>query len=321
MKKYLSLALCVFVLTATANTAQAFDKKDLAKLKKTNQCIKCNLIGANLSGDNLGGADLTDANLVQARLSGANLSGTNLYKANLIGANLGGANLTKADLYKANLTGANLTKADLSGATWTDGIKCGKGSIGECVRDKRSTADKKAKPHDIPVKSEYFKGERPKPANASATPGRTQASTPGTTQAASRGGVKWAASTGGLPADAFVGGSEGSRKLAVCRAAYKGGTHPGKVVAGKCNIGWGGKEIVLSRFEVMTNKGVTLAWVKGPSAEGMIIGGSDAGRSLPVCRAAYQGGTHPGKVVAGKCNIGWGGKEIVLSAFEVLVQR
>ncbi len=48
MKKYLSLVLCVFVLTATANTAQAFDKKDLAKLKKTRQCIKCNLIGANL---------------------------------------------------------------------------------------------------------------------------------------------------------------------------------------------------------------------------------------------------------------------------------
>ena len=141
--------------------------------------------------------------------------------------------------------------------------------------------------------------------------------------AMSDGNVKWAASTGGLPADAFIGGSEnnGSRKLAVCRAAYKGGTHPGKVVAGKCNIGWGGKEIVIGKFEVMTNKGVTLAWVKGPSAKGMIIGGSERGRSLPVCRAKYKSGTHPGKVVAGKCNIGWGGKEIVLSTFEVLVQR
>ena len=53
MKKYLSLVLCVFVLTATANTAQAFDKKDLAKLKKTQRigiakCIKCNLGGAIL---------------------------------------------------------------------------------------------------------------------------------------------------------------------------------------------------------------------------------------------------------------------------------
>ncbi len=156
-------------------------------------------------------------------------------------------------------------------------------------------------------------GERPKPANAS--------STPGTTQAEARGGVKWAASTGRLPANAFIGGSEGRRKLAVCRAAYKGGTHPGKVVAGRCNIGWGGKEIVISKFEVMTNKGVKLAWVKRRWARGMIIGGSERGRSLPVCRAKYRSGTHPGKVVAGKCNIGWGGKEIVLSTFEVLVQR
>jgi len=138
---------------------------------------------------------------------------------------------------------------------------------------------------------------------------------------ASSGNVKWAASTGRLPANAFIGGSEGSRKLAVCRAAYQGGTHPGKVVAGKCNIGWGGKEIVIRKFEVMTNKGVKLAWAKGPSAKGMIIGGAERGRSLPVCRGKYKSGTHPGKVVAGKCNIGWGGKEIVLRSFEVLVQR
>ena len=311
MKKYLSLALCVFVLTATANTAQAFDKKDLAKLKKTNQCIRCKLIEADLYK-----ADLSWANLSRANLYRAYLNWANLYKANLIGANLGGAKLTKADLRSADLSGANLTeanldRANLSGAnlsgarlyranlfaanltdaTWTDGRKCGKGSIGYCVRDKRSTADKKAKPHDIPVKT------------------------------ASSGNVKWAASTGRLPANAFIGGSEGSRKLAVCRAAYQGGTHPGKVVAGKCNIGWGGKEIVIRKFEVMTNKGVTLAWAKGPSAKGMIIGGAERGRSLPVCRGKYKSGTHPGKVVAGKCNIGWGGKEIVLRSFEVLVQR
>ena len=77
MKKYLSLVLCVFVLTATANTAQAFDKKDLAKLKKTNQCIRCKLTEANLSG----------ANLTRPTWSRPYLSGANLYKANLIGAN------------------------------------------------------------------------------------------------------------------------------------------------------------------------------------------------------------------------------------------
>ena len=74
-------------------------------------------------------------------------------------------------------------------------------------------------------------------------------------------GINWAASTGGLPADAFIGGSEnnGSRKLAVCRAAYQGGTHPGKVVAGKCNIGWGGKEIVLNAFEVLVPRSLSNA--------------------------------------------------------------
>ena len=167
--------------------------------------------------------------------------------------------------------------------------------------------------YTYPKCSKYFGPVKP---NAS-----TPAPKPGTTQTASLGDVKWAASAGRLPANAFIGGSEGSRKLAVCRAAYKGGTHPGKVVAGKCNIGWGGKEIVIGKFEVMTDKGVKLAWVKGRSAKGMIIGGSERGRSLPVCRAKYKSGTHPGKVVAGKCNIGWGGKEIVLSTFEVLVQR
>ena len=120
MKKYLSVALSVFLLTATANTAQAFDKNHLAQLKKTNQC------NTKLP--------LSAPSKTMCNLSYAQLSGANLYKANLTGANL----------TKAKLIGANL-----SGATWTDGRKCGKGSIGKCVRDNRSTADKKAKPHDI----------------------------------------------------------------------------------------------------------------------------------------------------------------------------
>ena len=42
------------------------------------------------------------------------------------------------------------------------------------------------------------------------------------------------------------------------------------------------------------------------------------GTPLYVCRSKYDGGLHPGKVVGGNCSIGWGGKEIVLPAFEVL---
>ena len=166
--------------------------------------------------------------------------------------------------------------------------------------------------YTYPKCSKYFG----KPGGSVSTP---KPATP--TQTASRGGPKWVSSTGRLPSYAFIGGKEGSRKLAVCRASYKKGMHPGKVVAGKCNIGWGGKEITLKKFEVMTARGVKLAWVKGPSAKGMIIGGKEGSRQLPLCRASYKKGTHPGKVVAGRCNIGWGGREIVLKSFEVLVQR
>jgi len=96
LKKYLSLVLSVFVLTATVNTAQAFNKNHLTQLKKTYQCPKCDLRGANLSG------------------------------ANLTFANLQGSNLMAARPHQ-------LRRANLSGATWIDGRKCKIGSIGKCV--------------------------------------------------------------------------------------------------------------------------------------------------------------------------------------------
>ena len=52
----------------------------------------------------------------------------------------------------------------------------------------------------------------------------------------------------------------------------------------------------------------------------MVIGGQEPGRSLPICRGSHGGGVHPGKVVAGTLNIGWGGKEITLTSMEVLVR-
>lgn len=172
--------------------------------------------------------------------------------------------------------------------------------------------------YTYPKCSKYFGPVKPNKASNRPPPHMPGPPGPGP---ATSSKVKWAASTGKMPSGAFFGGAEKGRKLAVCRAAYKGGTHPGKVVAGKCNIGWGGREIVLRKFEVMTTRGVKLSWAKGPAAKGMVIGGKEPGRNLPVCRAAYKGGTHPGKVVSGKCNIGWGGKEIVLKKFEVLVAR
>jgi hypothetical protein len=64
-------------------------------------------------------------------------------------------------------------------------------------------------------------------------------------------------------------------------------------------------------------------WVtvkNGKLPRGAFIGGKERGRVLPVCHAAYKKGIHPGKVVAGKCNIGWGGKEHALRPYEALVR-
>ena len=67
MKQSLLLFLSVFLLTATANTAQAFDKKDLAKLKKTKKCVKYDLSKANLIGANLYDAKLSEATWTDGR--------------------------------------------------------------------------------------------------------------------------------------------------------------------------------------------------------------------------------------------------------------
>ena len=62
--------------------------------------------GANLSGADLRGANLSGADLRDADLRGANLSGADLRGADLRNANLSGANLIGADLRGANLSGA-----------------------------------------------------------------------------------------------------------------------------------------------------------------------------------------------------------------------
>ena len=81
-----------------ASSAYAFDPADLQKLMDTNECVKCDLSGANLEGANLSGA-----NLVSAYLAGANLA-----YADLNGANLAGADLESARLGRFDLRGATL---------------------------------------------------------------------------------------------------------------------------------------------------------------------------------------------------------------------
>ncbi len=70
----------------------------------------------DLTGVDVGDADLRRANLSWIVLKNANLSGAKLNRANLSMTGLDGANLSKADLTGANLSGATLTNAKLCGA-------------------------------------------------------------------------------------------------------------------------------------------------------------------------------------------------------------
>jgi hypothetical protein len=127
--------------------------------------------------------------------------------------------------------------------------------------------------------------------------------------------LQWVRKNVSIPANAIAGGQENGGTLYVCRAPHNGGLHPGKIVDGNCNIGWGGEEQVIRDYEVLIGDGI---WGK-PRADyaGSFAAGQENGEALYLCRAPFNGGVHPGKVVAGNCNIGWGGKEETIGRFEV----
>lgn len=124
-----------------------------------------------------------------------------------------------------------------------------------------------------------------------------------------------------IPAYAIVGGQQPGYTQYVCRGRYANGMHPGKLIAGKCNIGWGGREIELSHYQVLVSK-QQLGWVSadhGRIPAGAIVGGYENSVTLYICQARYQGGWHSGKVIGDACNIGWGHREIRLPYYNVLV--
>lgn len=141
--------------------------------------------------------------------------------------------------------------------------------------------------------------------------------------------IEWIAFTGSLPDNVVSGGMENGNSRSVCRAEYKGASHPGKVVGDKCNIGYGGKEVELTAFEVLVNGGVTLNWAtfKGKLPAGAVKGGIENGKALYVGQFTRpDGSVHAGKVFGAQgayiFNYGYGGKEISVKAnFRMLVQR
>jgi hypothetical protein len=67
--------------------------------------------------------------------------------------------------------------------------------------------------------------------------------------------LTWVKTSGGkVPANVVLGARVGNNALGICRAFHKNGQHPGKIFRGKCNIGWGGKEIAVPKFEALVVK-------------------------------------------------------------------
>jgi len=112
MKKLLGI---LFLFLLIGGNAYPDVATNILKLKSMNDCMKCNLAGADLSGANLAKANLDEADLSGANLKGANLYRADLFRVNFSGADLRGAALSGAELYRANFTDADLSGANLKG--------------------------------------------------------------------------------------------------------------------------------------------------------------------------------------------------------------
>ena len=129
----------------------------------------------------------------------------------------------------------------------------------------------------------------------------------------------WEQYRGYIPSNAIAGGEERGRELLICQSRYMDGMHPGKVVDGRCNITYGGQEMLTSEFNLLL--GNNFEWVHEPNSSNAVIGGEEHGMPLYICQARYAHSWHPGKVVDGKCNIGFDGREMQMTDYNVLVSR
>lgn len=131
-------------------------------------------------------------------------------------------------------------------------------------------------------------------------------------------------STKWLPDDAFPTGGEGSAARYTCRASYMGQTEAGKAFPeGGCNFAANGAEQKGMNYDVLI--GDTYDWQAATApltaipAQAVVAGRECDGAPQYACRVSYQGGLHPGKLVGGRCVIGYAGAEVPSDTFEVLL--
>ncbi|KMY67825.1 hypothetical protein AAU61_08125 [Desulfocarbo indianensis] len=137
-----------------------------------------------------------------------------------------------------------------------------------------------------------------------------------------RSQARWVRHGQGYPKGAVLAGRCPAGDLYVCRAYYQDGMHVGKILNRKCRLGWGGREVAVDDYQVLTAYGAS--WQRARPGEipaGAVGGGYSNQGEMFVCRANYRDGVHPGKLYAGKCHLGWGGREVAVDNYDVLVVR
>lgn len=62
----------------------------------------------------------------------------------------------------------------------------------------------------------------------------------------------WLNANGNIPPVAIKGGHENGQPVFICQADYAGGVHPGKLILNVCVIGYGGSEVSLANYRLLT---------------------------------------------------------------------
>ena len=108
------IVTCLALLSSIS--LKAYEPKDLEHYLETKECMKCDLrgvslVGQDLKGSNLRDADLSGSHLAQCVLDGSDLSGTKAENANFSGASLRGVTFNKSILSQSNFAGANVSES------------------------------------------------------------------------------------------------------------------------------------------------------------------------------------------------------------------
>lgn len=138
---------------------------------------------------------------------------------------------------------------------------------------------------------------------------------------------KWVPYTGTMPQNAVGIPNRLDRTFFVARAKIQDGIHPGYAdqFNSRCFVGFGGKEVICEKFEVLVCEPGRYQWVacvdSANVAGNPVIGGYDRdGTPLYVCRClrdgiSYFGKTSPRSICA---YYSYGEKELELRTFDVL---